>query len=130
MRSETIYIINPKNELIEHLSKTEKDVFDIFTEEVVLKDLESDRSSWRRDDYLIRAKLSFLIELYNEYCDIVEFKTLFGEGKLTLSIFDKWWLVSRLEVSREVNEVDSVDTDILPLTGNKNVDNWINTKLN
>ena len=70
------------------------------------------------------------MELYFEYSDTEEYKNLFSDDKLDVSTFDKWWLINRLDLSREVDEVDPVNTKLMPLIGNENIDNWIKTKVN
>jgi hypothetical protein len=129
MRYEVLYIIRPKSELLHAVKNLSKDMRVIFSEEVVLKGNESDRSSWRKEDYVVRAKLSFLIELHVEYSYAEEYKTLLGMDKLTLSTFDNWWTLNRYEISGYVDEVSNIDASEISLTGNENVDSWLGSKI-
>lgn len=129
MRSEVIYFIEPKPELLRAVEGIDATMSDIFTEEVVLKGNESDRSSWTKDDYVERAKLSFLIDLHSEYSGAEEFKSLLGTDKLSISFFDKFWSVRRREISMNVEEIDDVSSNDISLTGNKNIDGWLQAKM-
>jgi hypothetical protein len=129
MRYEVLYIIRPKQALLQAVKNHCSEMRDIFSEEVVLKGFESDRSSWITEDYVVRAKLSFLIELHAEYSDAKEYQTLFGMDKLMLSTFDNWWTLNRYEISGYVEEASQIEASEISLTGNENVDSWLANKI-
>jgi len=129
MRYQVLYIIRPKPELLDALKNISEEMHNIFSEEVVLKGNESDRCSWKKEDYVARAKLYFLIELHAEYSEAEDYKALLGMGKLTLSTFDTWWTLNRYEISGDVDEVAHIEPSKISLTGNKNVDGWLASQI-
>jgi len=129
MRSEILYFIEPKPELFRALDGIDEDMRNIFTEEVVFKGNESDRSSWSKGDYVQRAKLSFLIDLHSEYSESIEYRQILGNGKLTIETFDKLWSIKRYGISANVEEIDDISENEISLTGNKNIDFWLKSKM-
>lgn len=129
MRSEVLYFIEPKPELFRAVEGIDESMRNIFIEEVVFKGNESDRSNWTKDDYVQRAKLSFLIDLHSEYSESIEYKELLGMDKLSISTFDRLWSIKRREISADVEEIDDVAADDISLTGNQNIDAWLKSKI-
>lgn len=128
MRTQALYLVTPNQELTKATADMEDGIKSAFSDEILISGHESDRSSWRQEDYIVRAKLAFLIDLRSEYSNAPEFKLLFGEQKVSVGLFDKWWNLKRYEISLDVDDIEPIQKGELEFTSRSRVNEWLATK--
>ena len=67
-------------------------------------------SEWSHDDRLGQVKLLYLASIADctPLDDPAEFESLLGSPRFSGALFDRWWVVRRLEVDEEWEELEAM----------------------
>jgi hypothetical protein len=106
MRYTAYYFIRPNNALIAALAERDDPFAHLIIEPQLLSQSEGGFSPWSPRDYKYKIKILFLIIQIWEYSDMPEFAEFFGDFRISIQEFDKWWI---LEQPDQLIEVDGMD---------------------
>jgi len=128
----TRYYLIESRELLKNQLQSgfDKGMSEILTEPLLILNEEADRSSWGKDENILKVKLLYLARM-REYefisSDEDAIKVL-GSDNISGPLFDKWWTIREIEVEGNTEELIMF---LKPLknrvkeTGNKIIDSWI-----
>jgi hypothetical protein len=130
---EVVYIITPKDsfkQLVANLKDTKH-----LLEPVIWPIGSSERVLWRKEDYDLLAKLTFMLANYRRWHNHPKWEfypvgeKLFRPELLTAQTFDQWWELKEAHVwlgYEELKKKASIaEVEALPKSGNPKVDAWI-----
>lgn len=133
MTYHAFYLIDPRPELIDHLRKqTDADLACILTEPVLIRNREADRSDWTAEEHTLAVKLLFLARLrgYLPLRSDEDARRLLGSDRIDVELFDRWWLIQRLVLEEDTDQMVTFLRPVLDkvvATGNDAVDHWLNS---
>jgi hypothetical protein len=105
MRVKNYYFISPKEELLGLLSNMDELSIDTLSQNQLWESEEGGKSLWSLEDYAARVKLSFLINLRTEYAGTDGIVHILSKGKISVSLFDKYWSIEPILFTNAVGEV-------------------------
>jgi hypothetical protein len=124
-----VYVVTPRDSLVE-LCDGDTSLYDALSESFCWNDQEGGQTRMTEEDRLLRMKIlafAFLLQEFTKLDDIL------GRPELDVTVFDRYWTVSRLETETSVeNLVDDVAEFVekrFAATGNPIFDAWINNSV-
>lgn len=92
---------------------------------------EGGKNLWSPDDFMMRSKLAFLINLKQEFKGSEGVDRIFRDRKISLNLFDQYWDIERLQLTGSAEEVPdgSLDRSEIELSGYSRVDEWLVQKM-
>jgi len=130
-RYEAFYLVEPRSELAGHLrGRVEPDFADVLLEPRLYRREEHSRSAWFEPQRLAQAKLLFLASLreFTPVADDAGFAAVFGSAVISVALFDRWFVVRRLQVEQELDLLERWLREHLGRvepTGMPTVDQWL-----
>ena len=98
MRGQAQYIVRGNSELAS-LSGSD-DILKLFCEAISIRSPEGGcRDPWTKEDYILRVKIFFLMDIYDEYSHNEELSEFFPSSGLDETFFDKYWDIFPVEDS-------------------------------
>ncbi len=128
-----LFLIESRPDLAEWLAgRVDSDLAELLLQPVLIRRLESSGVEWSYVERLAQAKLLYLASIseYTPLDDPDAFEAVFGSGGLSLALFDRWWVVRRLVVDEEWEDLESRLRDRLDRvepTDHPRVDRWLST---
>jgi len=135
LRVEVHYVIRPNTQLLVKSAEWSQESGELLRRAVMWTKEEGGRTAWTPQEYTAQVKLLFLLWLKHNFgdhgiADISEIVySLLGEPPLSLSTFDKWWIVERFTGQESFEVVqNSLSEQYFAAIGEVNmsrVDRWI-----
>jgi hypothetical protein len=126
-----LYLIEPRHELTAWLhDRVDSELADLLRQPAVLSNKEADRSDWTDQAHVEAVKLVYVASLrqYSGLETDAEFEAALGSPRISVSLFDQWRTIKRLEFDGSIDEllpflaqhIGSTDR-----TGISVVDDWL-----
>ena len=127
------YQIEPRPEFADWLAqRVNPEVAEAVLKPVTYHSHEKDDPAWLESDRLLKVKLIFLNALRRYHQpplpNDAEFIAVFGSLQITEALFDKWWMIRRIEAKSELGspaEFLAYSTEPAAPTGSARVDEWL-----
>jgi hypothetical protein len=128
-----LFLIEPRPDLAERLiGRVEADLAELLLQPVLIRRRESTGAEWPHVERLAQAKLLYLASIseYPPLDDPAGFEAVFGSARFSLALFDRWWVIRRLVVDEEWEDLEARLRDRLDRvepTDQPQVDHWLSS---
>ncbi len=132
MKYRAKYVIWGKKELLALASSS--DIFALFAEPILINSHEGGcKDLWTNEDYLNRAKIFYLMQIYDEYSHTNELSNFFPKTGISIDFFNQYWEILSIEDEESIPDFGNkftglgkiVRNNIAP-TNNEKIENWLN----
>jgi hypothetical protein len=130
---DAFFLIEPRPALAERLAgRTDPDLAALLMQPTLIRKKEVSGSEWPHADRLAQVKLLYLASIadYTPLDAPDEFESLLGSARFSGALFDRWWVVRRLEVDEDWEELEAMlraRLDRAEPTEKPRIDQWLSS---